>query len=228
MVPSENVKLWLSYFKLRSFAPSQELHRLGGCGCVCAISQDVHGKWWHFALKAPLSHPPAPLQWLREIGIGCRDLGGAQEPAWGLIAELSSLPRETRHLHTPYFPNNLPSPGFPHVSGAAQTHDLPVLPSGCLTISSESIRLPQLWSSSRQRATRRSGISLISSNNGLLVHSWFSYDFNGTAFPVGFFCMKKAWSQRTFVASKIWRGCRYTFLILEVSFSLFRGEHHCQ
>lgn len=42
-------------------------------------------------LKAPLSHPPAPLQWLREVGIGCRDLGGAQERSWGLIAELSSV-----------------------------------------------------------------------------------------------------------------------------------------
>lgn len=117
---------------------------------------------------------------------------------------------------------------FSWLSPRAQTRDLPVLPSGCLTIGSESIRLPQLWSSSRQRATRRSGISLISSNNGLLVHSWFSYDFNGTAFPVGFFCMEKAWSQGTFVASKIWRGCRCTLLILEVSFSLFQGEHHCQ
>lgn len=103
----------------------------------------------------------------------------------GLTAELSSLRHllKPRHLHTLYFPNNLPSPGFPHVPGAAQTRDLPVLPLGCLTIGSESIRLPQLWSSSRRRATRRSGISLISSNNGLLVHSWFSYDFNGTAFP---------------------------------------------
>lgn len=212
------------------FTPSWELHRLGGCECGCAISQHLHGKWWHFESffkSSSCSTAVAEGGWNR-----------LQRPGWstgailGLTAELPSARHfatiKTKHLHTLHFLNNLPSPGFPHVSGAAQPRDLPVLPSGCLTIGSESITLPQLWSSSRQRATRRSGISLISSNNGLLVHSWFSYDFNGTAFPVGFFCMEEAWSQRTFVAGKIWRGCRYAFLILEVSFSLFRGEHHCQ
>ena len=82
---------------------------------------------------------------------------------------------------------------------------------------SEFIRLPQLWSSSSKRATRRSGISLISSNNGLLVQSWFSYDFNGTAFSVIFFCMEKAWSQRTFVANKIWRVADTHFLFSRCS-----------
>lgn len=72
------------------FTPSLGRHRLGGRGCVCVPylrlfmgSGDT--------LKAPLSHPPAPLQWLREVGIGCRDLGGARERSWGLIAELSSV-----------------------------------------------------------------------------------------------------------------------------------------
>lgn len=29
------------------FTPSLGRHRLGGCGCVCAVSQVAHGKWWH-------------------------------------------------------------------------------------------------------------------------------------------------------------------------------------
>lgn len=136
------------------------------------LCQDLHGKWWHTESSfksSSCSTAVAEGGWNR-----------LQRPGWSTGTILGFNSRaflcqtatvKTRHLHTPHFPNNLPSPGFPHVSAAAQTRDLPVPPSGCLTIGSESIRLPQLWSSSRQRATRRSGISLISSNNGLLVHS---------------------------------------------------------
>lgn len=82
---------------------------------------------------------------------------------------------------------------------------------------SEFVRLTSLWSSSSKRATQRSSISLISSNNGLLVQSWFSYDFNGIAFSIIFLCVWRKHEVRTFVVNKTWRVADTHFLFWRCS-----------
>lgn len=203
MVPSENVKLWLSYFKV--FAEARRLHSVWmWVPCVFHSSGCL---WKAVTLSSEGSFKSVLM--LHCCGTGklycsCRHLGGEEE--WWLFCFVLFF-RSHPYLRyvslmkiwicilpifqTVFLLQSLPWCAECHIDFV--TFLLSIL--DVWQCRSEFIRLTALWSSSSKRATQRSSISLISSNNGLLVHSWFSYDFNGIAFSISFVCVEKAWSQ---------------------------------